>query len=130
MQMVRPLIGAEFNDPPVERKPGASDAVGETSAGRAEICSARDIPLEAVMPEHDVAQLAVPVRHMQRQDPRAILGERQIDVRAAQPEAAHRLLADPTMVKNLDRHPAPPCGSLSNLSDSVRMISQDQGRRQ
>lgn len=87
----------------VERKPSVRDAVSVTPDGSSEVGRAVRVPINVVVAEYDVFEFAVPISNVQRDESRAVVGERGFDS-VAVPEDVLKYLLVVSCAKWLWRH--------------------------
>ena len=91
MERVGTVIGCQRVGFAFERESGAANAIAITANQRAKIRTLGQIAIELVVTEHNVTQIALPVRHLERLDD-ATIGQdaRFHPVRIAQRVNFHR----------------------------------------
>ena len=72
VQMIRLIVGGERVGGSVQCELACANAVAVTTDQRAKIWAVRHIAVERVVAEHDIYQLAVLVRHLERRDDAAV----------------------------------------------------------
>ena len=72
MQVVRAVVGGELVGAAIEREAALGDAVAHAPDNRAEVGLLGQVAVDAVEPEHDIAQLPVAVGGVELGEDRAV----------------------------------------------------------